>query len=82
MHQMTRAEHVRWCKQRAHEAYAYGKQQPGWSLERAMREACTSMVSDFGKHPETAGLGQLVFIHAQYVTDEAGLFKFIDGFSE
>lgn len=41
----TRAEHLEWCKRRALEYIEVGD----------LQNAFASMVSDLGKHPETAG---------------------------
>lgn len=43
---MTRSEHIRWCKQHARE----------YVNEGDLSQAVASMISDLGKHPETAGL--------------------------
>ena len=49
---MTRAEHLEWCKQRAMEEFdCYAKSE---GIEAAVRNAKASMLSDLGKHPETA----------------------------
>ncbi len=42
---MTRAEHLAWCKTRALEYVTTGD----------LDEALASMISDLGKHPDTAG---------------------------
>lgn len=42
---MNRAEHLQWCKERALEYVNTGQ----------LQEAFTSMSSDLGKHPDTAG---------------------------
>lgn len=44
MSEVTRAEHLAWCKERA---LAY--------LPDDTQQAATSMFSDLGKHPETVG---------------------------
>lgn len=53
---MTRAEHLKWCKERAIESFDFDKSVPN---------AVASMCSDFGKHAETRGSVQVVFLTAQ-----------------
>ena len=71
---MTRAEHLAWCKHRALEY-----------LPADPRQALTSMFSDLGKHPETAGhigigLGvQLMLIGDLSSPEQAR--HFIEGFN-
>ncbi len=71
---MTRVEHLEWCKQRAREYRERGDSQ----------EAMTSMLSDLRKHPETELMlsfaGNLMFLAAQEGTTEAAR-KFIEGFN-
>ena len=75
----TRAEHMKWCKERAHQEYQfYKKTEP----EAAIRNAVASMLSDLGKHPETRGLQQAGMMIAMTVRDEPSLIRFIDGFAE
>jgi pterin-4a-carbinolamine dehydratase len=50
---MTRAEHLAWCKARAHAEYGYCKK---YEPSRAFINAVTSMASDLGKHPETENM--------------------------
>jgi hypothetical protein len=69
----TRAEHVRWCKERAIFELEHGG--PG--------DAAASLCSDFGKHPETQMLSQLALIGAlSHSTDAAAMRRFIEGFAE
>ncbi len=69
---VSRADHVRWCKQRAREY-----------LPADPAQAVTSMLSDLGKHPDTAQLAQTIgpmgLWAAQSVTEAR---KFIEGFTE
>ena len=44
---MNRAEHIKWCKQRAHEALDYSG---------VPADGVASMLSDLRKHPETEPL--------------------------
>lgn len=47
---MTRAEHIKWCKERAIQEYDfYAKTEP----RSALRNGMTSIMSDINKHPET-----------------------------
>lgn len=77
----TRAEHLAWCKERAHHEYEFYKVQ---KPEDAFRNAVTSMVSDLGKHPETAKMEMIALalgLPVMQSRDEYQLFKFIDGFN-
>lgn len=68
-----RAEHVRWCKQRAMELLNAGDHQ----------QAVTSMLSDLGKHSETAGMLEwagMMGLMSMQSSQEAK--RFIEGFAE
>ena len=75
---IPRAEHLQWCKDRA---MAYVN-------EGNLMEAVTSMMSDLGKHPETAErsggalamLGLLALQQAQQ-GDRDGVIRYIKGFN-
>ena len=45
----TRAEHLTWCKERAHSELNRGENQS------TLNDTLASFVSDLGKHPETSG---------------------------
>ncbi len=77
---MTRAEHVKWCKERAWQEYNYYAPKEGEATGR--RNAIASMLSDLSKHEETAGMQQMAFAISMTVTDRPSLAKFIDGFAE
>lgn len=71
---MTRQEHMEWCKQRALEY-----------VDTDPQGAYASMVSDLGKHPETANhvgiqLGMMQMIGGMLSTP-AEMRKFIEGFA-
>lgn len=71
---MTRQEHLEWCKQRALEY-----------VDTDPQGAFTSIVSDLGKHPETAGhlgiqLGMMQLIGGMLNTP-AQMRDFIEGFN-
>ena len=71
----TREEHMDWCKRRALEYADAGDP----------AEAYSSMVSDIGKHPETAGhsaiqLGAMLLFGGQLNTPKA-MRDFIEGFN-
>ena len=70
----TRAEHVRWCKQRAREYLQQGN----------TAEAVTSMLSDLGKHPETERLaGAMAMLGLFTIGRSPGEAQdFIEGFAE
>jgi len=72
---MTRDEHLNWCKQRAREYCDSGDVQGAYA----------SMVSDLGKHEETANhvgiqLGMMQLMGGMLDTPTA-MRKFIDGFN-
>lgn len=74
---MTRAEHLKWCKDRALEYVEIGK----------LDQALASMTSDVRKHPETENhftttcrLGLSLFMAGQLNT-AAEMRKFIEGFN-
>lgn len=71
---MTRDEHLKWCKDRAHEYLAIGD----------IKNAITSMMSDLDKHDETRcsnpfliQLGMLAAMN----NDRNEAKRFIDGFN-
>lgn len=71
---MTRAEHLAWCKQRA---LPY--------CDTDVSQAFTSMASDLGKHPETAGhlgieLGMMQLMGGHLSTPEK-MRSYIKGFN-
>lgn len=75
----TYKEHVRWCKQRARDTYAfYAQHEPA----KAVHNAMMSLLSDFGKHPETETCAQLTFAALRDVVDKPAFDKFLDGFVE
>ena len=72
--EMTRSEHVQWCKDRALEY-----------LPTDPNQAFASMASDLQKHPETEGhigvhLGMMQMMTGG-LSDAASMRKFIDGFN-
>lgn len=72
---LSRAEHVRWCKQRALEYWKEGD----------LHNAVASMVSDMSKHPATRGVGgALGMVGLTYVMhgDSDGVKRWIEGFTE
>ena len=73
---MNRSEHLDWCKERALEYLDTNNDYP---------QAWSSMVSDLGKHDETANhsaieLGMMMLMTGQLNTSEA-MRKFINGFN-
>lgn len=68
---MTRAEHLEWAKKRAHE-----------ELERSgINDAVASMISDLGKHEETARSVMIGAMVSMSVYDTESCKRFIDGFN-
>jgi len=70
----TKADHMNWCKERALRCVEEGKLDKAWDL----------MVSDLGKHPETAGhvaigLGMMLKMLGNLNT-KAEVRKFIEDF--
>ena len=72
---MTREEHLAWCKQRALEYLDAGD----------IKNAVTSMLSDLGKHPETAipsgSVLNTLGMQAIMNHDDAAARRFIVGFN-
>ena len=73
--QITRAEHLQWCKDRALEYVDINDTQ----------QAFASMASDLGKHPETDGHGALelgmMLLMAGHLSSPHEMRKFINGFN-
>jgi len=70
---MTRDEHLAECKRRAREYLDRGD----------VRNGVTSMLSDLGKHKETAGVGAKLAMVGMMVIiegDLAGARRFVEGF--
>lgn len=71
---MTRAEHLKWCKKRAHEYLARGD----------LTNAVTSMMRDMQKHPETK-IDNLTLAMLGAVAAKSGdpreVRRYIDGFN-
>lgn len=70
---MNRSEHMEWCKKRALEYVDAGNG----------REACMSMLSDLGKHPETASsqnMGGMLMLTVN-MNDLNDVRRFIVGFN-
>lgn len=72
----TRAEHMRWCKQRALEYL-----EPGEFF--SPNDAIASMLSDLGKHQETRDLldSPAIVALAMESQDETRARRFIEGFN-
>jgi len=71
----SRAEHLKWCKQRALEYCDAGD----------VNQAYASMASDLGKHPETEGhaaiqLGMMMLMGG-HLNSPMEMRKFIEGFN-
>lgn len=79
MSERTRAEHMAWCKQRAMQEFDYYAKEEG--IPAAVRNASASMLSDVGKHPETAGLRDTVAMLMMLpMRSRADVQRFIEGF--
>lgn len=71
----TRSEHMKWCKERAHEYLEQGN----------TAAAYASMCSDLEKHPETANhsaiqMGMMLMLNGHLDTVDQ-MRNFIDGFN-
>jgi hypothetical protein len=74
MAEVTRAEHMQWCKKRALEY-----------LPTDPQGAFSSMASDLGKHPETASMQNFVamsMLMPGLISSPAEMEKWINGFAE
>lgn len=73
MSERSRDEHVKWCKERAHEYLAKGD----------IANAITSMMSDMRKHPDCGYPDVLDMMGMLAITqrDHDGARRFIDGFN-
>lgn len=70
--EMTRAEHLKWCKERALEYVKLGN----------LNEALASMTSDLGKHPETRSSVQFcVMLGMSETSSPERMKRFIEGFN-
>lgn len=70
---MTRDEHLSWCKQRALEYWTAGD----------LQNAVASMMSDLGRHPETQSYNQhIMALGLLYVinNDYTSVRRWIEGF--
>jgi hypothetical protein len=67
----SRAEHLKWCKQRALELLTAGDRY----------EAVASMLSDLGKHPETSSSQMIGIMLASTVYSDEDARRFIEGFN-
>jgi hypothetical protein len=71
---MTRAEHIAWCKSRAIQELEFSKDP---------KQGVISMMSDLGKHPETANnvLRSLCMMMLMGSCTERSVREFINGFN-
>lgn len=77
---MTRAEHLKWCKERAMAEFDYYLPKEG--IEAAVRNAKASMLSDLGKHPETADSQKTAgFLLMMPLRTREEVKHFVDGFN-
>lgn len=74
---MTRAEHLAWCKARAHEEL----NRADVPAASARANAISSMISDLGKHPETEPSCDAGSMVMHLVRDRDSCIRFIDGFN-
>ncbi len=77
---MTRSEHMAWCKQRAMQEFDYYIEKEGF--EAAARNAKASMLSDLGKHPDTADSQKTAaMLLLMPMHTRAEVQRFIEGFN-
>lgn len=70
---MTRAEHMRWAKNRALDYVVHGD----------LNGALASLLSDVSKHDDTRDLASFVMtLGPTHATSAASMRSFIDGFAE
>ena len=69
----TRAEYIRWCKQRAIDALNYSGKPS---------DAMASLMSDFSKHEETKNLIDVAGLGAMTVRTREEAIKFVEDFAE
>ena len=71
----ARSEHIRWCKDRALVYVERGE----------LKDALGSMISDLGKHPETAGHPAIMMgtalMMAGHLSSKEKMREFIEGFN-
>jgi|KBSSwiStaDraftv2_1062776.scaffolds.fasta_scaffold3762080_1 hypothetical protein len=74
MNNLTRDEHIAWCKKRALEYLDEGD----------IKNGVTSMLSDLSKHPETRELSEAGYaqigMHMIMIGDMAAARRFVEGF--
>lgn len=79
---ISREEHVKYCKEQAYKQYEFDLSGKEYSQpERAIINACTTMLVDMGKHPETAPVAEALVMMTMFVKTEYEMRKFIDGFN-
>jgi hypothetical protein len=78
MPEMTREEHLRWCKERAISEYDFYK-----TPSEKQRNGLTSMMSDMGKHPETRSeiVSTLCMLNMMKPMTRSEFVNFINGFN-
>lgn len=74
MTDVTREDHLEWCKRRASE----------YLKEGDIKNGITSMLSDLSKHPDTLELSQggyaQIGMHMILIGDMAAATRFVEGF--
>ena len=78
----TREEHIKYCKENAYKQYEFDTSGKEYSdPDRAVINACTTMLVDMGKHPETEKVAESLVMMTMFVKTEKEMRKFIDGFN-
>ena len=78
----SRKEHLQYCKDQAYREYDFHMSGKEFSEpEKAIQHACTSMIADLAKHPETKELPKAFIWLSLTVDSVASMRRFIDGFN-
>lgn len=78
----TREEHIKFCKESAYKQYEFDKSGNQYSdPKNAYVNACTTMLCDMAKHPETQRASEACALLIFTVMDEESMRRFIDGFN-
>lgn len=82
MNDFSREKHIKHCKAQAYKQYEFDLSGKEYSQpERAIINACTTMLVDMGKHPETAKVAESLVMLTMFIKTEQEMRKFIDGFN-
>ncbi len=78
----SRAEHIKFCKEEAYKQYDFDMSgHKDSEPDKAIKNACTTMLCDLSKHPETEGAAKACVFLVFTVDDLKSMKRFIDGFN-